>query len=349
MSGMAEENTHQVNQFRFYFMRSTPKEQKHLPTVFIVSSIEALPIAQAVKSNFDHEANVDIWSENIFSINRNFLETLLNRASYYDFCIAIFSGDDEAKIRGKKEKITRDNVILEFGLFLGRLGPDRTFFILEENVRLFSDWNGIAKATFRKRDPLEAAVGNACNQLRQEMAKADRLQHFTMLPSTSLAIGYYNNFLKKIFDALSTNTEFTVVERDKQGKVIFQEQFDIANTKPTIHVRLPRKLSDLEPELLKHKTVKYRQITIPTPFRPFPFFITGAIGKNPRTISFFDIPTTMLSSKIAIDHIFTRQFLAGNNVRQHLEDREIANFERTLRILVPDVIEKRFFKFSVME
>ena len=125
---------------------------KRRANIFIASSKEALPLARAVKSHFDSEADVDIWSENIFKANRNYLDTLLNRASFYDFVIAVFTGDDEAIIREKQVKVTRDNVIFEFGLFLGRLGPNRTFLVLEEGVELFSDWSGIEVAKFRKRD-----------------------------------------------------------------------------------------------------------------------------------------------------------------------------------------------------
>jgi len=92
--------------------------------IFIASSKEALPVARAVKSHFDSEADVDIWSENIFKANRNYLDTLLNRASFYDFVVAVFTGDDEAIIREKQVKVTRDNVIFEFGLYTS--GSDRT-------------------------------------------------------------------------------------------------------------------------------------------------------------------------------------------------------------------------------
>jgi hypothetical protein len=112
---------------------------------------------------------------------------------------------------------------------------------------------------------------------------------------------------------------------------------------------LPRKLGDLEPELLRQRAANYRQINVDTAFRPFPFYVSGKIGRQAKAVTLFDIPTTMLSSRIAIEHIFTPDFLARENTRQILEDREIANFERTLRIMVPDSIEREFFKFSVLE
>src|SRR5262245_6824916 len=93
--------------------RARMKPPERRGNIFIVSSGEARPIAEAVKQHFDQDWDVDIWCENIFKINRSYLETLLNRASYYDFCIAVFAADDAANIRGQAVRIPRDNVILE--------------------------------------------------------------------------------------------------------------------------------------------------------------------------------------------------------------------------------------------
>jgi hypothetical protein len=194
---------------------TTPKRR---PNIFIASSTEALPVGRAVKSHFDSEADVDIWSENIFKANRNYLDTLLNRASFYDFVIAVFTADDEALIREKQVKVTRDNVVFEFGLFLGRMGPNRTFLILEEDVELFSDWSGIEVAKFRKRDNLVAAVGNACNRIREEMAVSEKLEQFSLLPSTSLAIGYCHDFLRRLFEAFETSDKIRIIAKDANGK-----------------------------------------------------------------------------------------------------------------------------------
>lgn len=330
-------------------MRSNKKALTRKPSIFIASSSESLDVARAVRQHFDKDATVDIWSEDIFKVNTSYLETLLNRASYYDFFIAVFSGDDVATIRKAKRKITRGNVVFEFGLFLGRLGPRRTFFLAEEGTKVFSDWDGIRKASYTRRDNLVAATGNACDLIRKEMQVAENLQHFTMLPSTSLAVGYYNNFLKKVLDALQASDSFTIIERDSKGESVRETKHEIKGRHPTIHVMLPRKLGDLQPEILRQRASNYRQISVTTAFRPFPFYVSGEVDKQVGAITLFDIPTTMLSSRIAIEHIFTSDFLARENTRQILEDREIANFERTLRIMVPDSIEKEFFRFSILE
>lgn len=327
-------------------MKSLVHARRH--NIFIASSTEALPIARAVKQHFDHEADVDIWNENIFKTNRNYLDTLLNRASYYDYVIAVFSADDAEVIRGRSVKVTRDNVVFEFGLFLGRLGPNRTFLILQEGVELFSDWSGIEIAKFRPGGHLVAAVKGACRRIREEMTVAEKLPHFTMLPSTSLAIGYYHNFLKRVFEAFEFSETFSVVERDDRGGIARETTHRITDRRPVIHVLLPQRLQDLEPERLKERTATYRQIAVTTKFREFPFYIGGDGLRGGPKMTLFDIPTTMLSSKIAIERIFTPEFLARDDTARHLESREIANFGQTLRIMVPDKLERQYFKFSVL-
>jgi len=324
------------------------KSSPRLPSIFVASSTEALPVARAVKARFDKEADVDVWEEDIFKANRNYLDTLLNRASYYDFAIAICAADDLATIRKKAVKVTRDNVIFEFGLFLGRLGPNRTFLILEEGVEIFSDWSGISIVTFRSRENLDSAVGTACDRIREEMRVAERLQNFTVLPSTSLAIGYYNNFLKRVFEAFQSSDEYRVIEKDKDGNIVRETVHQVENRRPVLHVLLPRRLQDLDVDALKTRTAQYKQIVVKATGRDFPFYISGTTNGE-KSISLFDIPTTMLSSKIAIDRIFSAEFLARENTASRLEEREIANFERTLRIMVPEKIAERYFKFSLLK
>src|SRR5580693_2759291 len=72
----------------------TPKPDSYRPSIFIASSGKSKPLADAIKLNFDDEADVDVWTENVFQLNEGTLGTLLNRASYYDYFIAVFAADD---------------------------------------------------------------------------------------------------------------------------------------------------------------------------------------------------------------------------------------------------------------
>jgi predicted nucleotide-binding protein len=95
------------------------------PTIFIGSSSEGRPTARAIKEQFDDEADVDVWDENVFQLNSSYLESLLRAASLYDFAILLFTPDDPARLREKciilasaEDRHTR---ILAIGRLLG--GP----------------------------------------------------------------------------------------------------------------------------------------------------------------------------------------------------------------------------------
>ena len=92
------------------------------PRIFIGSSTEGLPVAQRIKKYFEPEFDCFIWNDKIFQLNDGFLETLLKSASLFDFGFMVFAADDISRIRDKEYNTTRDNVLFEYGLFLGRIG-----------------------------------------------------------------------------------------------------------------------------------------------------------------------------------------------------------------------------------
>lgn len=98
--------------------------------VFIVSSVEALPIARAIQNAFAHDPfNVTVWTDGVFRASSFPITDLEVAVDQSDFAIAIVQPDDVATIRGKEVVTPRDNVIFELGLFIGRLGVRRSFLV----------------------------------------------------------------------------------------------------------------------------------------------------------------------------------------------------------------------------
>src|SRR5688572_5921484 len=95
------------------------------PRVFIGSSSEGLTIARAIKKELSAIAEVEIWDEDVFIVNKSYLETLIEIPNLYDFAILVATKDDQLEKREKFSKVPRDNVIFEFGLFLGRLSRNK--------------------------------------------------------------------------------------------------------------------------------------------------------------------------------------------------------------------------------
>src|SRR4051794_12300996 len=93
-------------------------EQVYTPTLFIGSSKEALDWAKAAQAELSDAAVVSRWDQGNFPSGWNTLRSLLQIADSYDFTLMIASGDDVVVSRGRQSYAPRDNVLLEYGLFL---------------------------------------------------------------------------------------------------------------------------------------------------------------------------------------------------------------------------------------
>lgn len=145
------------------------------PTVFIGSSVEQLEIAYAIQQNLEHTCDCTVWDQGVFELTSNSLDDLLEVLDRSDFGVFVFGSEDLATIRDETFRTTRDNIVFEFGLFIGRLGKQRTFFVVPRKAgdfRLPSDLAGITPASFdAERADRQAALGPACQQMRTAIKK----------------------------------------------------------------------------------------------------------------------------------------------------------------------------------
>jgi hypothetical protein len=309
------------------------------PTLFIGSSSEGLATARAIKDQFDSEMDVTLWNEGVFKLNTSTLASLLRAANFLDFAVLVMTADDVVTSRGKKKSAPRDNVVFEHGLFLGRLGPRRAFIVCEEQTKILSDYAGITIATYRKRDDgnLAAAVGTACNQIRRAIEEEQKQPEIGVLPSTALGVGYFENFVTKVVPALSEKRELAMKRkiRDRKGAEAVERK-PLVYDSFVLHIVIPEKLSDVTKGSLPASVSKLVQIAIETPFRDFPFYVRAKdYNANPkRALSVFDIPTTLLASRNAIELILGDRSIGLTPDQERLEQREIRNFARTLQLLV---------------
>ncbi|HLA53511.1 MAG TPA: TIR domain-containing protein [Flavitalea sp.] len=158
---------------------------KSRPKVFIGSSTEGKHCAWAIQSNLrgiNKRVEVTTWDK-VFSHGYGNLENLLAQIQDQDFAVFVWSPDDRTQARGKTFTSVRDNLVFEFGLFLGKLGRDRVFAVIPDNqddLRILSDLNGITLLEYdgerAHRDnarplDIESAFQTACVKMHERIEK----------------------------------------------------------------------------------------------------------------------------------------------------------------------------------
>jgi len=141
------------------------------PTLFIGSSTEALPYAQALGVQLSGDAEVTVWNEGVFDPGRGFLEALVNAIERFDFAALLLTGDDMIVTQETTILAPRDNLMFELGLFMGRLGRARTFAVVPRvKMKLPSDLAGVTLLYFdadRSDGNDVAALSTAAFKIRQ--------------------------------------------------------------------------------------------------------------------------------------------------------------------------------------
>src|SRR5436190_768397 len=101
------------------------------PTLFIGTSGEGLAIARAIEVHLEKDAEVTVWKDGVFGLGQGTLESLVNSLHKFDFAVLCLTPDDLITSREVTTQSPRDNILLELGLFIGRLGRERTFIVYD--------------------------------------------------------------------------------------------------------------------------------------------------------------------------------------------------------------------------
>jgi O-acetyl-ADP-ribose deacetylase (regulator of RNase III) len=156
------------------------------PTAFVASSSEHREVALMVQENLEQDVQVTVWFQDLVGPSTYVLDDLVRQLDDFDFGIFVFAPTDSAVIRGATHAAVRDNVLFEMGLFVGRLGKERTFVLTPSNaanMRTASDLLGLTTVQYdsaRDDRNLSAALGPATSKIarviRAKGIRPERLQ-----------------------------------------------------------------------------------------------------------------------------------------------------------------------------
>ena len=193
------------------------------PKIFIASSVEGLKVAHAIQGRLDHDAEVTVWDQDVFKLSSNILDDLADILSITEFGIFVFTPDDALRIRDEKYQSVRDNVIFELGMSIGRLGKKRCFIVSprpQDSLRIPTDLLGVTPATYeanRQDGNLSAALGPACDKIRQTVENIQRIQQSTEPQDTSEQ-GQAFNELMRALDSPTLNLQENAIKDDLKNQ-----------------------------------------------------------------------------------------------------------------------------------
>lgn len=213
------------------------------PKVFVGSSSEAKDLAQVFCDVLgERAAMIPWWNAPEFSNGVGTLESLMSAVELYDGGIFVFSPDDAIQSRGKKGYSARDNVLFEYGLFLGRLGRGATFAFIHQptgvkkSVKVPSDLAGIHLDRFNGRDKHEliSSISNATKGIRDKLQV--RRLHLRLMRGWGIKDDTFTALipadrLVEYEDYLGTN-DLVLVVRLKDTETNLEDDAKIAWSKP---------------------------------------------------------------------------------------------------------------------
>lgn len=173
-----------------------------LSRVFIGSSSEGLEVARHLGVELSPDlCEVVPWNRDVFEPSGYALDSLIATANSVDFAVLVATPDDTSLVRGIGSHAARDNVVLEFGLFAGALGRQRTYLLATGEIRLPTDVLGLTRLAYRRQATGRAAVAEAALQIETQVRSRGRLaRHSATAPGAG-----HPSALDRELDLLCTN------------------------------------------------------------------------------------------------------------------------------------------------
>jgi hypothetical protein len=290
------------------------------PKIFIGSSSAGYLVAEKVKMNLSSVADCFLWKEkNIWLPNRSTFENLQRMCSFFDFGVFVATGDDLTLANDIVVIEPRDNVILEMALFLGAMGRDKSFLLVEEGIKLPTDFSGIFMPRFNRADDL--SIKSACEEYIGMIEQYYSAGYISLYPTTSLAIGYYKNFVHGL------------VESAQEADIL--EFNGVKYNDFKLKIVIPSDLRGFIKERAAnfYKRHGFIENTLKTRFRKHPAWFQ-LDPKNAPLAILYDMPSTLTGIEDAIAMILQQGFYGRTKMQDVIEQRELNNYRRVLQIQI---------------
>jgi hypothetical protein len=301
--------------------------------IFIGSSSEGKHILEKVEKMLENEYEIIRWDKSM-TTNRSTLDCLIENAIKVDEAIFIGTADNIAIAtndnRAEKEGAIikhRDNVVFEFGLFLGMLGRHDCVYLVDDSTlkNIMTDYNGINVITFDK-NRLDSSLPVAVERIKDSFNKYSS-RDINLFPSTSMAAAYFKNFIQPIFTHYSIN----------KGTIISNDNKKYKNC--CINIVLPRIITDdvnmQFDEIKRNKQITTATVDINCLGRSRTLLIDAQTSDF--DISIIDFPTIISGIYHAVHALLPDEDKKTNPDYQAIMERELERFAETLSKYVNEI------------
>lgn len=127
-------------------IKSESEDNKKMK-IFIGSSRESKGMMKDIAYIIEECGHTALRWDNktLFPAGSFTMENIVDISKEADAAVFVFSGDDKTWYRGKEEATVRDNVLIEYGLFVGAKGIKHSIFVCNNDPKIPTDLLGITR------------------------------------------------------------------------------------------------------------------------------------------------------------------------------------------------------------
>ena len=184
--------------------------------IFIGSSGETKEFAGYIAellSELDPEAHIQPWWNGVFAHGDTHIESLLNTVRNTNAAVLVFAEDDQINRRGEPLWVVRDNVLFEYGIFVGSHGRENVTLARLGKPEIPSDLLGMNLMPLQRGNSAEDFKTRNRAEIRRWLERVKRHLH-EKSPSPQ---AYLPQLYKTMLEVLGHSKDELAVKMDQMA------------------------------------------------------------------------------------------------------------------------------------
>lgn len=169
--------------------------------------------------------------------------------------------------------------------------------------------------------------------ITEKIQKEQKVARISLLPSTSLAVGYFENFLKPVSQAI----------QKLDAVCIAGKKYDVKNSAKRLEVAIPAKVSE---DLRMWSEYVYEnhaveKVTVDSSIRKIGVNIDYGKLENTGDLTVIDVPLTLSAAYRSVELALGVDYIGIEEIKELAKEKELNNFIKTVNNLILEDIYTR--------